>query len=129
MRSPRLICLVLIVCVAWPSRSPRYNVPQGELINDHYLSGKTACLKLLAEGETFVGPEYSIPDDVAAEVTLRLDKSGSKPTCSTCFELVKEGDRWSGLCLEKNLQVLAHHMKTKYVLYHVYRVMPAHGRP
>lgn len=115
-------CKALASCTwrslsASSSRSPRYYV-QGEIIDDHYLSGKTTCLKLLAEGELLAVPQYSIPDDVAADVTLRLDRNETKPSCSICYELVKENARWSGLYLEKNLQVLAHHMKTKYVLCH-----------
>ncbi|KAL1944342.1 hypothetical protein VTO73DRAFT_3527 [Trametes versicolor] len=94
-------------------KRPRYYV-QGGIIDDHYLSGKTTCLKLLAEGELLAIPQYSIPDDVAADVTLRLDENETKPSCSTCYELVKENARWSGMYLEKNLQVLAHHMKTKH---------------
>lgn len=84
-----------------------------DVANNHHLSGETPCLQLLAEGEQMMIPEYDVPSDVVAEVTALLDANDLKPTCSTCYRMVKDGSHWYGLYLEKDVQVLAHHMQTK----------------
>ncbi len=84
-----------------------------DIISNHHLSGDTPCLQLLAKGEQMMISEYIVPSDVAVEVTALLDANDVMPTCSTCDRMVKDGSHWDGLYLEKDIQVLAHHMKTK----------------
>ncbi|KAL1944343.1 hypothetical protein VTO73DRAFT_3528 [Trametes versicolor] len=94
------------------SRSRHYFGP--DVANNHHLSGETPCLQLLAEGEQMMISEYAVPGDVVAEVTALLNANDVKPTCSTCYRMVKDGSHWNGLYLEKDVQVLAHHMNTKH---------------
>ncbi|EIW61192.1 uncharacterized protein TRAVEDRAFT_69608 [Trametes versicolor FP-101664 SS1] len=94
---------------------PRNFRPERELTNNHYLSGPAACLKLLPPGEQAIIPRYDVPDDVAEHLSLRFGQSRTKkPVCRTCYWMVKKNSPRTGLSLEKDVQVLAHHMKTKH---------------
>ncbi|KAI0355494.1 hypothetical protein OH77DRAFT_1521046 [Trametes cingulata] len=101
-------------------RQKTYYFPRGytpsssQLVDNHRLDGATPCLKLLADGEQAVFPDYNITDETAAEVAVVLEKNHSKPTCRICHAMTAEGRRWSGMYMEKDVRVLAHHMKTRH---------------
>ncbi|KAI0371427.1 hypothetical protein BV20DRAFT_1067527 [Pilatotrama ljubarskyi] len=103
-------------------RQKTYDFPRGytprnsHLVDNHRLGDAKPCLKLLTEGEQPVFPDCSVPEGAAAEVAALLSERQGQPSCRMCHDMTTEGRRWSGLYMEKDIRVLAHHMKTRCVM-------------
>ncbi|CDO77221.1 hypothetical protein BN946_scf184747.g34 [Trametes cinnabarina] len=109
---------------------PRFHGAKSPILNDHSLSGATPCLRLLAKGEQATFPDYSVPEDVRAEVSDLLDTHTAPPTCASCYYTVRDGSRFNHWLLqhEKDVDVLAHHLRTS-TLSSVNSDVEEHRRP
>ncbi|KAI9057688.1 hypothetical protein FKP32DRAFT_1598079 [Trametes sanguinea] len=98
------------------SSLPAFRGPCSSLLDNHTLSGGVPCLQILAEGEQATFPDFSVSETVRAEVSALLEAKREPPICLTCYYAVREGSRFIGhlVYMEKDVDVLAHHMKTRH---------------
>ncbi|RPD67497.1 hypothetical protein L226DRAFT_566197 [Lentinus tigrinus ALCF2SS1-7] len=93
--------------------SPNYGSHPGDAIRDNHRPLE-ACLMLLYPGEELVYPEYKIPQEEADEIAALMAAEQHPPTCKRCYDLTKRTWRFKSMWMPRDVDVLAHHMKTKH---------------
>lgn len=71
------------------------------------------CLKLLPPGEAIMYPEYRVSQEVAEEIEAIMAAERNPPSCRKCHNLLKSSWRFETLWMPKDVNILAHHMRTK----------------
>ncbi len=89
--------------------------PGDEVLRNHSLMPTDACLRLLDPDEEPKYSGYKVEQSVADEVAAVIAGRENPPICKICYNLTKENARSKSLYLLKDVNVLAHHMKTKCV--------------
>ncbi|KAI0737835.1 hypothetical protein C8Q80DRAFT_306188 [Daedaleopsis nitida] len=87
------------------------------LLDDHELTEESSCLKILAEGEVAIYPDYMPSPEVAEEIKAVIDASGRNGIgCRLCCKLHRSNwrERWIMENLRKDVDMIAHHVKTKH---------------
>ena len=88
-----------------------------KIFNDHRLTAnkQNACLTLLDPGEEIVYPDYGLTEEETNDITALVNAEQCRPSCKVCHDLRKDNRRYSSLYMPKDVNLLAHHMKTRYV--------------
>ena len=90
-----------------------YSRQPGDLILDNHQSFES-CLMLLSVGEQLMQPDYGIPEEDANDIGVIMADEQYPPACRICHDLTMERRRsHNTLWMPKDVNVLAHHMRTK----------------
>ena len=92
--------------------SLRFGPDQSALLrDDHQIQAGSTCLKLLAEGEEAIYPDYAPTAETRAEIVASLEANiNATPGCKMCQDMYSRPKKAP---LERDVDVIAHHMKTK----------------
>ncbi len=106
-----------ILCCGTDNTASSYyrGCPGEEVLSNHSLRPTDSCLRLLDPDEEPKYPDYKVEQSVADEVAAVIAGRENPPICKICYNLTKDNSRSKSLYLLKDVNVLAHHMKTKCV--------------